>query len=220
MEPHKIYLRQIYYNGIEYTKAPTTYDTYAYWGVVCREFPFSIYPEPKAPVTRDWPGEDGLEVYFPKTQRFKEYDIDVSFIVDSEHLYLGEFASSANLPAATSPFLYAMVGSTIYTTLDGGGWNPFYSGDIDNIADKVVIAAYKDFVSYIYGRKTGSTGSFLAIYDEYTETGRKDVNVKKITGEDMFRSGGGNPAICSFKVTFTVYDPVTDVSLNNNVINW
>lgn len=173
MEPHKFYIQQLSFDGESYTTG-NTYDSLTQWGIVCKEFPFTLYPEAKAPVTRDWLGLDGLEVYAPATQPLKEYDIDVEFIAKGN------------------------------------------DGVADETATIQLAQNIRAFLTFLYGRNTNATGSLLAIYDEYTMIGRKDVRVKKVSPDAYERQEGANPAVAVFKVTFTVYDPMTDVSVTTS----
>lgn len=145
------------------------------WNVVCREIPFMLFPEPKSNTTRDWLGEDGLDVYSPKVQKLKDYDIDVEFIVKASE-------------------------STVS----------------DDAATTAMAQNVRDFIKFLYGRDTNAVGSLLAIYDAYTMIGRKDVKVKSVSPDAYFRRDGGNDGIITFKVSFTVYDPATEVSFSNS----
>lgn len=80
MTPYPFYIQQISFDGESYTMG-TFIDTYRNYDFACKEFGEMIMPEPKPLVTRDWPGEDGLEVYVPSTLRMKEFDIDAEFIL-------------------------------------------------------------------------------------------------------------------------------------------
>ena len=71
------------------------------------------------------------------------------------------------------------------------------------------------FLKFLTGRNQGGSGR-LAIYDEYTEMGRKDVYVSNISNNAFYREDEfGNEAICEFSVKFRVCDPVTEVGPNN-----
>lgn len=56
-----------------------------------------------------------------------------------------------------------------------------------------------------------SVGGRLAIYDEYTKIGRKDVRVLSVDN-DVYSCDDSDPdAIASFKVKFAVEDPITNI---------
>ena len=64
---------------MEYTKGNVV-DLLSTFNIVCQEFPFKKNPKPKDLPTRDWAGEDGLDVYIPKKLPVKHYDIEVTFL--------------------------------------------------------------------------------------------------------------------------------------------
>lgn len=85
--------------------------------------------------------------------------------------------------------------------------NMLYKGSEDYIKDDI-----RSFVDYLYGRNAEATGGRLFIYDEYTQTGRKDVYVKSISSSDYYVEENDTDAICAFSVKFYISDPVTSVS--------
>lgn len=69
-----------------------------------------------------------------------------------------------------------------------------------------------DFLEYIYGRNQNAVGGRLAIYNEQTGIGRKDVVVSKVDNDLFFVENSDPDAVARFKVKFWVYDPVTEVT--------
>lgn len=67
------------------------------------------------------------------------------------------------------------------------------------------------FLDFLYGRNDGSVGARLAIYNEYTRTGRKDVVVAQVDTDAYYCEDWDPDAVAAFKIKFTVYDPVTEV---------
>ena len=56
-------------------------DTLEQFNVACQEFPYKNLPEIKDLPKRDWPDENGEDVYIPSSGlRFKAYDIDVKML--------------------------------------------------------------------------------------------------------------------------------------------
>ena len=177
MTPYRFIIQQTFYDGETYTKG-SVIDTYDDFGVVCKEFAEDIMPEPKPAVTKDWPGEDGLEIYIPKNLPAKEFDVEAEFLIVGNQS-LADDAATADAQSRR-----------------------------------------KNFIKFLYGRNAGAVGSRLAIYDEHSGNGYKDVVVKKVLSDTSFRQSGGNEAVYLLKVTFTVYDPATDVTpsyTNNNL---
>ena len=81
-----------------------------------------------------------------------------------------------------------------------------YKGTQDTISRDIT-----DFIEFLYGRNSDAMGGRLAIYDEYVQMGRKDVHVLSIDN-DVYECHDEDPdAVASFKVKFSVEDPVTDV---------
>ena len=79
MAVYNTYIQQISFDGTTYTKGSVV-DLLKTFNIICQEFPFSKNPKPKDLPTRDWAGEDGLDVYVPETLPMKHYDIDVFFL--------------------------------------------------------------------------------------------------------------------------------------------
>lgn len=79
MEIFKTYIQQLSYDGTTYTKGSVV-DLFKVYKIVCQDFPFKKNPKPKDLPTRDWAGEDGLDVYVPDNIPMKSYDIDVIFL--------------------------------------------------------------------------------------------------------------------------------------------
>ena len=72
----------------------------------------------------------------------------------------------------------------------------------------------KGFIEFIYGRNSGGA-PLLAIYDEYTKTGRRGVYVLSVDNELLYDER--NPEVIGqFKVKFHVCDPKTDITLSLN----
>lgn len=161
MTIYNTYVMQLSFDGTAYTKSSVV-DLLETYNIICQDFPFAKNPKPKELPTRDWAGDDGLDVYVPTTLPVKHYDVDVEF------LYVG---TEANIRSDIS-----------------------------------------SFIDYLYGRNSGAVGSRLAIYNEYTGIGRKDVVVSEVNNEIFYLTDSDPDAIAKFKVKFTVFDPVTDVT--------
>lgn len=72
----------------------------------------------------------------------------------------------------------------------------------------------KAFITFINGRNTGGS-SLLAIYDEYTQTGRRGVYVQNVDNDLFYYNDTDTDAIAQFKVKFRVTDPVTNITNTN-----
>jgi len=80
MAIYKTYIQQLEFDGITYNKG-TVVDLLDAFNIACQDFPYKRIPKTKDLPTRDWAGEDGLDVYVPKgSVPAKSYDIDVEFI--------------------------------------------------------------------------------------------------------------------------------------------
>jgi len=106
-------------------------------------------------------------------------------------------------------------GDDVYVPTDGLKFKAYdlevkflYVGLEEEMADDL-----KAFIAFSYGRNDGGS-PMLAIYDEYTKTGRRGVYVQN-TDNDLFMYNDANSeALASFKVKFRVTDPVTDITLS------
>ncbi len=83
-----------------------------------------------------------------------------------------------------------------------------YSGDKGQMRDRI-----DSFLAFLYGRNSGGS-SMLAVYDEYTQTGRRGVYVQSVSSELYDYSDVSIGGLASFKVKFRITDPVEDVSLS------
>lgn len=146
---------------MNYTKGDVV-ELLSAFNIICQEFPFVKNPAAKDLPTRDWAGEDGLDVYIPKKLPVKHYDIEVTFL---------------------------------------------YKGTEESIRTDLT-----NFIDYLYGRNEGAVGSCLAIYNEHTGIGRKDVVVSNIDNEIFYLTDSDPDAVAKFKIKFTVYDPTTEVT--------
>ena len=160
MQVYNTYIQQLNFDGITYNKGVVK-DLSDAFNIVSEDFPFKKNPQPKDIPTRDWAGEDGLDVYVPKHLPVKSYDIEVTFL---------------------------------------------YKGTEDTIREDLT-----NFIDFLYGRNANAVGSRLAIYNEHTKIGRKDVVVAEIDDELFYLTQYDPDAMARFKVKFTVYDPTTEV---------
>lgn len=81
----KFLIQQQTYDGSTYTDVGSVIDTQEEYFVVCSECPFKILPTTKELAKRDWPDEDGEDVFMPADGlKFKAYDLEVKF------LYVGQ----------------------------------------------------------------------------------------------------------------------------------
>ena len=165
------YIQQIQFNGLSYAMGSVV-DLLSSFNIIAQEFPFKKNPKAKDLPTRDWAGEDGVDVYVPSgALPVKHYDIEVTF-------------------------LYVGTEQTMRTDLG-------------------------NFIDFLYGRRKGANADTvqsarLAVFNEYTGIGRKDVVVSEVDNEVFYLTNADTDAVASLKVKFTVYDPVTDVTAVRN----
>lgn len=79
----------------------------------------------------------------------------------------------------------------------------------------------RNFIDFLYGRKDSNGnrrtgGIMLAVYDEYTQTGRRGVIVQSVDNTLYWNVDFDPDAIATFKVKFRVTDPVTRLNLSLN----
>lgn len=67
------------------------------------------------------------------------------------------------------------------------------------------------FLKFLYGRNTNGSAR-LAIYDEHSQTGRKDIRVVSVDNDLWWNDQSDDEKIGMFKVKFHVYDPSTEVT--------
>ena len=97
----KFLIQQQTYDGSTYTDVGSVIDTQEEYFVVCSECPFKILPTTKELAKRDWPDEDGEDVFMPADGlKFKAYDLEVKF------LYVGQKEDMALDLNAFIEFIY------------------------------------------------------------------------------------------------------------------
>ena len=97
----KFLIQQQTYDGSTYTNVGSVIDTQEEYFVVCSECPFKILPTTKELAKRDWPDEDGEDVFMPADGlKFKAYDLEVKF------LYVGQKENMALDLNAFIEFIY------------------------------------------------------------------------------------------------------------------
>lgn len=75
----------------------------------------------------------------------------------------------------------------------------------------------KDFIDFIYGKNTNGSPC-LAVYDDYTKTGRRGVYTSEVSNELLIYNDSDTDVVAQFKVKFRVTDPVTDIDLSGGMI--
>lgn len=170
----------------------TVFNSKTAWGVVCSGFPFKVIGDAKDFQSNDFYDQDGTDTYFPSSIKLKAYDIDVEFCVKG---YEYDSRSIDNTPRKRiTEFLNYLCGRPYqyHTAQSQNTWINVSTGD----------------------------GTELCIYDEFTRTGKQKVHFVKIS-DDVFvkhdvSTNGSNSykeEICTFKVTFRVTDPTTNITL-------
>lgn len=183
MANYNTYIQQLKFDGTTYAKGSVV-DLLDKFKIVAMDFPFKKNPKPKDLPTRDWAGEDGLDVYTPDVLPMQSYDIDVTF------LYVRNTADSQSVS-----------GETKEQTRDR-----LMRQDINDFIDFIYgRKAGSDTENEVCSCR-------LAIWNDYVGMGRKDVVVSEVDNE-LFEADDCDPdAIAKFKVKFTVYDPTTEVT--------
>lgn len=76
----RTYIQQTSFDGTAYTKSSVV-DTLSAYNIGCVSFPFQTAPKSQKLTEREWPGEDGKDVYVPPTGiPLEDYDLEVEFI--------------------------------------------------------------------------------------------------------------------------------------------
>lgn len=75
--PYPLLMKKRRNDGLE----TTVISTEAQFGMVVSELPFHFVGNPKAPAVRDWPDENGKDVYLPDSGLpLSSYDMEVTFM--------------------------------------------------------------------------------------------------------------------------------------------
>lgn len=80
MALYRTFIQQLSYDGTSYTKGAVK-ETLSDFNIGCIEFPFKMLGSAKELVSRDWPGENGKDVYVPPSGiPIQDYDLEVDFL--------------------------------------------------------------------------------------------------------------------------------------------
>lgn len=137
MSIKRTYIQQLSFDGATYTKGPVV-DLLSTFKIVTKEFPFKKNPEAKDLATRDWPGEDGRDVYVPDVIPMKNYDLEVEF------LYKGTEESISNDISGFIDFIYGRNANAV------GGRLVIYD-EYTKMGRKDIHALSVDNDVYVYG---------------------------------------------------------------------
>lgn len=113
MAVYNTYIQQISFDGSTYSKGSVV-DLLKTFNIICLEFPFSKNPKTKDLPTRDWAGEDGLDVYVPEKLPMKHYDIEVFF------LYVGTKSNIRTDISNFIDFIYGRAKADVNDTVKSG----------------------------------------------------------------------------------------------------
>ena len=136
MNAYGTYIQQIS-NSVTFYEKGTVVDLLKTFNIVCQDFPFVKNPRSKGIPARDWPDEDGVDVYVPPTLPLKDYELDVTF------LYVG---TEPNIRADISSFIDFIYGRkkgsdadtvqsgrlAVYNEYVGMGRKDIVVSDVDN----------------------------------------------------------------------------------------
>lgn len=116
-------------------------------------------------------------------------------------------------------------GDDVYIPTDGFKFKAY---DVDATfiyvgTESSIRSDIKNFIDFLYGRidssgNSRSGGVVLAIYDEYTQTGRRGVIVNSVDNTLYWNVDYDPDAIATFKVKFHVADPVTRLNSSLNAV--
>lgn len=114
-------------------------------------------------------------------------------------------------------------GEDVYIPTDGYKFEA-YDVDVTFIyvgTEATMKSDIRKFIDFLHGRKDSNGNSrtggvMLAIYDEYTQIGRRGVLVSKVDNTLYWNVDYDPDAIATFKVKFRVTDPVTRLNSSLN----
>ena len=159
MAIYKTYIQQSKYDGLQYTKGSVV-DLLSVYNIIAQEFPFKIFNETKDLPTRDWAGDDGLDVYIPDVIPAKEYEIEVTF------LYKGD---EENIRSDISDFIDFITGRN-----DGavGGRLVIYNEHTGIGRKDVVVSEVENEIFYLTENDPDAIAKFnvkFMVYDPTTK---------------------------------------------------
>ena len=171
MVTYNTYVQQISFDGTTYTQGSVV-DLLSAFKIICQEFPFKKNPKPKDLPTRDWAGEDGLDVYVPDVLQVKSYDIEVVF------LYVGTEASIRSDLNNFIDYLYGRIGSDGENGVNGAdgrvqtGRLAIYNEYVGMGRKDIVVSEVENEIFYLTDSDTDAIAKFkikFTVYDPTTE---------------------------------------------------
>jgi len=184
---YNTYVQQLQFDGLTYTSGDVV-DLLEQFKVVCQEFPFKRTPKPKDLPSRDWAGEDGVDVYIPAMIPVKPYEIEVIF------LYVGSEQTIRTDLKGFIDFLYGRIGSDGVNGVNGvngrvqTGRLAIYNEYVGIGRKDVVVSEVENELFYLTDSDTDAIAKFnikFSVNDPTTEVSpvTGTVNgVTKVTG--------------------------------------
>ena len=164
MVTYNTYVQQISFDGLEYTKGSVV-DLLSEFNIVCQEFPFKKNPKPKDLPTRDWAGEDGLDVYIPDQLPVKHYDVEVVF------LYAGTEKTMRTDLSNFIDFLYGRIKGSSSDTVQSGRL-VIYNEHTGIGRKDIVVSEVENEIFYLTDSDPDAVAKFkikFTVYDPTTE---------------------------------------------------
>lgn len=162
MAIYKTYIQQIKFDGLTYTKGSVV-DLLEAYKIICQEFPFKKNPKPKELPTRDWAGEDGLDVYIPDTLPMKSYEIDVTF------LYVGTEQTIRTDISNFIDFLYGRIKGNNNDTVQSGRLS-IYNEHTGMGRKDIVVADVDNEIFYLSDEDPDAVAKFKIKFSVYDPT--------------------------------------------------
>lgn len=157
------YIQQLNFDGTTYRKGGVC-RLDSKWKIVCQDFPFKRNPKPKELPSRDWAGEDGLDVYIPQKLPVQSYDIEVPF------LYVGTEEDIRTDIASFIDYLYGRNAGAVGSRL------AIYNTYADMGRKDVVVSEVNDDLFFLTNHDPDAVARFkvkFTVHDPTTELALK-----------------------------------------------
>jgi hypothetical protein len=171
-------------------------DIFTEWGIYVKKTEgLHAFPATKAPFSRDWPDEQGKEVYLPTDRRFEDKEVKITFLINK-----------TNTPDAIENmrqfiiFILSKGQFNYFDTLKRGGFRGYYD------ADKINDEYYRDGTTYLVFEMTFNVPNGICWAYDNSEDYSLDVAITKGTASFYYSTG------------FAVLNTDQDFVINDSVL--
>lgn len=156
------YIQQIKFDGETYSKGSVV-DINETFNIVCQDFPFMKNPKSKELPKRDWPDEDGADVYVPEKLPIKHYELDAVFV------YVGTYKTIRTDISNFIDFIYGRIKGNDNDTVQGARL-AVYNEYVGMGRKDIVVSEVDNEIFYLSDNDPDAVSTFKVRFTVYDPT--------------------------------------------------